>query len=299
MNALAVAVCGVGLAFENGHAPMKAPDGQIRPGRTYRTRRRWRNGAWVPAGVLVLFLVLPLVALTYRALDHERTFNGDTWHVFRQAIWLSAYTSAATLLVILLFGTPLAYLLARGRVPGGKFVETLIDLPMVLPPAVAGLGLLMAFGRRGILGGQLDKIGITLGFTTWAVIIAQIFVATPFFVRSARAGFTRVDQVIEEAAADLGASPARVFRTVTLPMALPGIAAGAVLAWARAVGEFGATIMFAGNFAGRTQTMSLAIYGRYEAGDLNTALLLAVILLVGSMLVLLTARLVSHRQTSL
>lgn len=252
-------------------------------------------GGWAPAGLLVVFLLLPLIALVYRATARETTFSSDTWHVFRQAIWLSAYTSAASLTVICLLGTPLAYLLARDRIPGGKFIETLVDLPMVLPPAVAGLGLLMAFGRRGILGAQLDRAGITLGFTTWAVIIAQTFVATPFFVRSARAGFTRVDRAIEEAAADLGASPAAVFRTVTLPMALPGIAAGAVLAWARAVGEFGATIMFAGNFAGRTQTMSLAIYGRYEAGDLNTALLLAVILLAGSMLVLLAARLVSHR----
>jgi len=250
----------------------------------------WSTLTWLAASMLILFLLLPMVALAYRALGRERTFNSDTWGIFRQAIWLSAYTSAAALIVILALGTPLAFLLARGRIPGGKFIETLVDLPMVLPPAVAGLGLLMAFGRRGILGGQLARAGVTLGFSTWAVIIAQIFVATPFFVRSARAGFTRVDQAIEEAAADLGAGPATVFRTVTLPMALPGIAAGAVLAWARAVGEFGATIMFAGNFAGRTQTMSLAIYGQYEAGDLNTALLLAVILLAGSALVLLVAR---------
>lgn len=249
---------------------------------------------WLAAALLVLFLVLPLIALAYRAFTRETSFSSDTWRVFRQAIWLSAYTSAASLVMILLLGAPLAYLLARDRVPGGKFIETLVDLPMVLPPAVAGLGLLMAFGRRGIVGTYLDDIGITVGFTPWAVIIAQTFVATPFFVRSARAGFTRVDRALEEAAADLGAPPRTVFRTVTLPMALPGIAAGAVLAWARAVGEFGATIMFAGNFPGRTQTMSLAIYGRYEGGDLNTALLLAVILLAGSMLVLLAARLVTH-----
>ena len=276
-----------------------APDGRDPQEKNRRSGLGWGSAVWVPAGLLVLFLVLPLVALTDRAIERQRHFDAETWHIFRQAIWLSAYTSAATLFVILIVGTPLAYLLARGRVPGGKFVETLVDLPMVLPPAVAGLALLMAFGRRGVLGAQLDNAGITLGFTTWAVIIAQIFVATPFFVRSARAGFTRVDHVIEDAAADLGAGPVTVFRTVTLPMALPGIAAGAVLSWARAVGEFGATIMFAGNFAGRTQTMSLAIYGRYAAGDLNSALLLAVILLAGSMLVLLAARLVSHRQTSL
>jgi molybdate transport system permease protein len=259
-----------------------------------RTAVSGAPAVWLAAALLVLFLILPLIALVYRAFARETAFSSETWRVFRQAIWLSAYTSAASLAVILLMGAPLAYLLARGRIPGGKLVETLVDLPMVLPPAVAGLGLLMAFGRRGIVGTYLDDFGVTVGFTPWAVVIAQTFVATPFFVRSARAGFTRVDRALEEAAADLGAPPRTVFRTVTLPMALPGIAAGAVLAWARAVGEFGATIMFAGNFPGRTQTMSLAIYGRYEGGDLNTALLLAVILLAGSMLVLLAARLVTH-----
>ncbi len=242
----------------------------------------WSSLTWLAASMLILFLLLPMVALAYRALGRERTFNSDTWGIFRQAIWLSAYTSAAALIVILVLGTPLAFLLARGRIPGGKFIETLVDLPMVLPPAVAGLGLLMAFGRRGILGGQLARAGVTLGFSTWAVIIAQIFVATPFFVRSARAGFTRVDQAIEEAAADLGAGPATVFRTVTLPMALPGIAAGAVLAWARAVGEFGATIMFAGNLRGTTQTLPLLIYQDFEV-SFDLSLAISALLVVGTM----------------
>jgi molybdate transport system permease protein len=249
---------------------------------------------WLAAAAIVLFLALPLVALVLRAGEAPR-LTETTRHTLRQALQLTLVTTGISLAVILALGTPLAYLLARRRFPGVHLVNTLVDLPMVLPPAVAGIALLMAFGRRGILGKHLDDVGITLGFTTAAVVLAQIFVSVPFYVRAARAGFARVAHDLEEAAADLGAPPATVFRTVTLPMARPSLAAGAVLAWARAVGEFGATIMFAGNFAGRTQTMPLAIYGRYEAGDLTTALLLSAILLVASMLVLLAVRLVGGR----
>ena len=147
-------------------------------------------------------------------------------------------------------------------------------------------------------GQWLEEIGITIGFTTAAVILAQLFVAVPFFVRAAKGGFARVDRDIEEAAADLGASPATVFRTITLPLARPGLAAGAVLAWARALGEFGATIMFAGSFPGTTQTMPLAIYGRFGAGDLPAALLLSLVLLGASLLVLLGIRLLGNRSNS-
>ena len=193
--------------------------------------------------------------------------------------------------IVVLLGTPLAYLLGRHSFRGKDVLETLIDLPIVLPPAVAGLALLMAFGRRGLVGEYLDQhFGITIGFTTTAVVMAQIFVASPFYVRAARAGFARVDKGMEEAAADLGADPWRVLRTVTIPMARPAIGAGLVLAWARALGEFGATIMFAGSIAGRTETMPLAVYGRYEAGDLDTALLLSVILVACATLVLLSVR---------
>jgi molybdate transport system permease protein len=179
-------------------------------------------------------------------------------------------------------------------------VETLIDLPIVLPPAVAGLALLMAFGRRGLVGEYLDQhFGITIGFTTTAVVLAQIFVASPFYVRTARSGFARYDRGMEDAAADLGASPLRVLSTVTLPLARPALGAGAVLAWARALGEFGATIMFAGSIAGRTETMPLAVYGRYEAGDLNTALLLSLILVSCAMLVLLSVRLTTRPSSDL
>lgn len=263
-------------------------------GGTIRAETAGRSGfataLWIGAAALVVFLLLPIVALVLRAAQETDALSAETRQTLRQALRLTLVTSLITLGIVVFFGTPLAYLLARRRFRARRLVDTLIDLPMVLPPAVAGIALLMAFGRRGVVGEPLDWLGISVGFTTAAVIMAQIFVAVPFYVRSARAGFARVSHELEEAAADLGASPARVFRSVTLPLAGPGIAAGAVLAWARAVGEFGATIMFAGNFAGRTQTMPLAIYGRYVAGDLSTALILSAVLLTASMLVLLAVR---------
>jgi molybdate transport system permease protein len=269
-----------------------------------RQRARWRThesigpsrvarvspAFWLAGAALLLFLTVPLVALVLRAFEENDSLDVVTSSTVRQAIRLTFVTSFISLAIVLLLGTPLAYALARGRVPGRRLIDTIIDLPMVLPPAVAGIALLMAFGRRGIVGEHLDAIGITVGFTSIAVVMAQIFVSVPYYVRAARAGFTRVERAVEEAAADLGAPPAVVFRTITLPLVRPSLAAGAVLAWARAVGEFGATIMFAGNFAGKTQTMPLAIYGRYEAGDLDTALILSVALLAAAMLVLLAVR---------
>lgn len=242
------------------------------------------------AALLVLFLTIPLVALVVRALGAEQDPNAQTLETLLQAMRLSLMTTAITMAVVIGLGTPLAYLLARKRFRGATVVEALVDLPIVLPPAVAGIALLMAFGRRGLIGQWLDQIGITLGFSTAAVIMAQIFVAAPFYVVAARGGFARVDRDVEDAAADLGASPGQVFRTVTLPLVAPSLIAGAVLAWARALGEFGATIMFAGNFPGVTQTMPLAIYGRFGAGDLATALILSVVLLVASLAVLFGVR---------
>ncbi len=244
--------------------------------------------------VTVIFLGLPLLALIIRTAEEVRDrgeIGDDTWRILRQALSLSLTTSLIALALVLAFGTPLAYLLARKRFPGATVIDTLVDLPMILPPAVAGLALLMAFGRRGLLGEELDVLGVTLSFTTAAVVIAQTFVASPFYIRSARAGFARVDPDLERAAADLGAPPWRVFLLITLPLVRPSLVAGGILAWARALGEFGATIMFAGNFPGTTQTMPLAIYQRYEAGDLTTALFLAFVLLVSSFLILLLVRL--------
>jgi molybdate transport system permease protein len=244
------------------------------------------------AAVLVFFLALPLLALVLRALDNLNQRTETTEEFVRQALVLSLATTVVSLLVVIGLGTPLAYLLARRKFPGRRLIDTLVDLPMVLPPAVAGVALLAAFGRRGLFGDELGALGISLPFTTAAVVLAQVFVAVPFYVRSARAGFSNVDRDLEAAAADLGATPFHVLRTVILPLCKQSLLAGAVLAWARALGEFGATIMFAGNLPGRTQTMPLAIYGRLEAGDLEAALLLSTILLSASIFILLGVRVV-------
>ena len=251
--------------------------------------------ALLAALALVVFLALPLVGLLWRTIQRFDGVSDRTATTLREALTLSLVTTCISMAVVVLLGTPLAYLLGRHTFRGKNALETLIDLPIVLPPAVAGLALLMAFGRRGLVGEYLDQhFGITIGFTTTAVVMAQIFVASPFYVRAARAGFARFDKGMEEAAADLGADPWHVLRTVSLPMARPAIGAGLVLAWARALGEFGATIMFAGSIAGRTETMPLAVYGRYEAGDLDTALLLSVILVACATLVLLSVRIANR-----
>jgi molybdate transport system permease protein len=252
-----------------------------------------RGGLLLIAGLAVLvFLVTPLVALLWRALPG---LSGQPISpLVADALRLSLVTSLATTTVSVLLGTPAAYLLARYRFPGQQLLVTIIDLPMVLPPAVAGLALLMAFGRRGLLGGPLASIGITLPFSTVAVVIAQTFVAAPFFIRGARAGFATVDRRLEQVAATLGSPDWRIFLRVTLPLAGRSLVSGAIMTWARALGEFGATIMFAGNFQGRTQTMPLAIYTGLQA-DLDGALTLASILLAVSFLLLVTVRLLTGR----
>ena len=270
------------------------PQGTRPPAGRQRHPSGFEFAIWPLALILALFIVVPLAALVWRTAQYGLDVTSDTLSTFRQALTLSIVTTAVAMLVILVFGTPLAYVLARRPFPGRWLVDTLVDLPIVLPPAVAGIALLMAFGRRGVLGGTLADWGITIPFTAVAVVIAQVFVAAPFYIRAARSGFNRIEADLEMAAADLGAPPGTVFRTITLPLARPGLAAGAVLAWARALGEFGATIMFAGNLAGTTQTMPLAIYGEYGSGDLPAALLLAIILLITSVVILLVSRLVSR-----
>jgi molybdate transport system permease protein len=250
---------------------------------------------WGLAALLLLFLAIPVGALLVRAFASGHGWDTHAIQVLRQALGLSLATTALAMVLVIALGTPLAFLLARRRFPGAAVVEALVDLPIVLPPAVAGIALLMAFGRNGLVGQWLDEGGITLGFTTAAVVMAQLFVAAPFYVIAARGGFARVDREIEEAASDLGAPPRRVFLTVTLPLIAPSLIAGAVLAWARALGEFGATIMFAGSFPGITQTMPLAIYGRFGAGDMPAALLLSVVLLIASLVVLLGVRIAGQR----
>lgn len=243
----------------------------------------------LPAMLLVAFIVLPLVALTWRAATAPSFWAALTTPLVVQALRVTAITSLLTLLVVMVVGTPAAYLLARRRFRGQWLVELALDLPLVLPPVVAGVALLMAFGRRGLLGPPLQALGIELPFTMAAVVLAQIFVAGPFYVRGARVGFAMVDQTIEEAAAIDGASAWQSFRAITLPLALPGIGGGAVLCLGRALSEFGATLLFAGNFTGETQTMALAIMQAMET-DLSAALALALLLVVAAGVVLLLGR---------
>jgi len=243
----------------------------------------------------VALLTLPTAALLWRALDAGSVLDDPAAReILRDALVLSLTTSVIALTAIVLIGTPAALVLARHRGRLTRVIDALVDLPIILPPAVAGIALLAAFGRAGILGDTLDAVGIRVGFSTTAVVIAQIFVGAPFYIRSARAGFLKIEKHLEESAADLGATPWRVFRSVTLPLARNSLLAGAVLAWARALGEFGATIMFAGNRQGVTQTMPLAIYERFGAGDLNTAITFSAILLGTSILFLFVIRLIGE-----
>jgi molybdate transport system permease protein len=247
------------------------------------------------AAAFTVVILMPVLAIFLRVLPNELVWQIAQRPVVVQALRLSLETTAVTLALSIGLGTPLAYLLARHRFPGQTVLDSLIELPMVLPPAVAGVGLLMAFGRRGLFGPFLASIGITVGFTTAAVVIAQFFVAAPFYVRAARSGFLGVDRELEHVSHTLGVSRWATFWRVTVPVAFPSLLGGAVMCWARALGEFGATIMFAGSFQGRTQTMPLAIYSALET-DLDAALVLSAILVVVSFAVLLALRLFVGRR---
>ena len=248
----------------------------------------------VPGLSVVTFLSLPLLAILLKVVPQAGLWETLREPLVTQALRLSLITSLSSLLFAILLGTPVAYLLARYRFRGARVVETLIDLPMVLPPTVAGVALLMAFGRRGLLGPWLTVAGLQIGFSTTAVILAQSFVCLPFYIRAAQAGFRSVDPELERVAYTLGVSPLRTFWRVTVPLALPALLSGGVMAWARALGEFGATIMFAGNLRGRTQTMPLAIYLAMES-DLPAALALSALLIVVSFSVLLSVRALVRR----
>lgn len=245
--------------------------------------------AIVLAALAAVFFVAPLGGLLWRA-----PWSGLA-AILRepevaQAIWLSIACSVAAAAISVALGVPLAWVLARFSFPGRTLLRALISLPMVLPPVVGGVALLIAFGRNGILGIWLDRwFGLTLPFTTPGVILAETFVAMPFLVITAEAGFRAADHRLEKAARSFGARPWTVFRRVTLPIAWPALAAGAVLAWARAIGEFGASITFAGNFPGRTQTVPLKVYLLLET-DPEAAVVLSLILLVISLAVLVGLR---------
>ncbi len=255
-----------------------------------KTWSRWpaRILVGVLAGGFFLFLGIPLAAL----LLHEPP--GLLWASMLQpevvqALQLSIVTTSISIFLTVLFGLPVAYVLARMDFPGRKLLETLVTLPTVLPPVVAGVALLLTFGRMGLLGHYLSPLGITLPFTTAAVIMAQIFVSSPFFVNSARAGLEQLDTRYEQAAYTLRASPFYAFRRVVLPLIRPALLSGVGLAWARALGELGATITFAGNFPGITQTMPIAVYIAAET-DLDTAVAISVVLMAVSFAVLLALR---------
>lgn len=243
----------------------------------------------VPALVAVLFLMVPVAALLVRAPWGAlgRILSGSE---VVDALRLSLGCATAAMLISLILGVPLAWLLARGRWRGISLLRALVTLPLVLPPVVGGVALLLAFGRQGVVGRTLeDWTGVTLPFTTAGVIMAETFVAMPFLVITVEGAFRAADRGFEEAAVTLGASRLTVFRRVTLPLIGPSLVAGSVLCWARALGEFGATITFAGNFPGRTQTMPLAVYLAMES-DPDAAIALSLVLLVVSIVVLVGLR---------
>jgi molybdate transport system permease protein len=238
--------------------------------------------------VLVAFLALPFLALLLRVSPGQLVARlGDP--VVRDALRLSLLTSASAMVAVVLLGLPVAYLLATREFFGKRLVEVLIDLPMVLPPTVAGFALLMAFGRTGLAGRTLGAFGVALPFTTLGVVVAQVFMAVPFFVGPARAGFAGVDRRLLDAAATLRASEGFTFFRVVLPLAAPSLMAGFAMSGARALGEFGATITFAGNLPGTTQTMPLAVYIALQS-DLDAAVVLSVLLLVMALGLLLGLR---------
>ncbi|NEA86223.1 molybdate ABC transporter permease subunit [Streptomyces sp. SID7958] len=264
------------------------------PGRTRGSRRR-PPGRGVPLPLLVpavlglAFLLVPLLALLLRAPWSDLPAQLGSPEVW-QALRLSLVCATAATALSLLLGVPLAWLLARTDFPGRGLVRALVTLPLVLPPVVGGVALLLALGRNGVVGQWLDSwFGITLPFSTAGVVVAETFVAMPFLVISVEGTLRAADPRFEEAAATLGASRFMAFRRVTLPLILPGVAAGAVLAWARALGEFGATITFAGNFPGRTQTMPLAVYLALQS-DPAAAIALSLVLLAVSVAVLAALR---------
>jgi molybdate transport system permease protein len=244
--------------------------------------------------VLIAFLLLPSLVVLARGLNAG--FAGAFFNpVVLEALRVSLVTTGITVALTVMLGTPVAYLLARYKFFGQTLLDTLLDLPIVLPPVVAGVGLLLTFGRQGLLGRPLELAGISLAFSPAAVVMAQLFASAPFFVRAAKAGFLSVDRDIEEAARIDGASHFQVFRFITWQLAFAFLLEGLVLTWARAIGEFGATILFAGSLAGSTRTITLSIYAALES-DLAPALILSAIMVVVAFCLLFLVRLLVKRR---
>ncbi|MHB8492701.1 MAG: molybdate ABC transporter permease subunit [Solirubrobacteraceae bacterium] len=246
--------------------------------------------------VVIAFLMLPIVALFTHEPLHD-VVDGFGAKVATEAIVVSLKTNAVAFAVTIILGTPFAYILARRRFPGRSVLITLVELPLVLPPAVAGLGLLLAFGRFGLLGHTLTVLGIDLAFTQAAVVLAIIFVASPFYLRGAIAAFEAVDQTLIDVAGTLGAGPARRMLRVAMPLAGGGLGAAAALAFARGIGEFGATILFAGSLQGTTQTLPLAVYSLFDV-NLDQAIAIGVLLIMVSAAILLASKLLMGSWTS-
>ena len=257
--------------------------------------RRWAFPALLglTTTLALLFLTLPIVAIFVDRSPAELIDSlGEEGAL--DALWLSLKTTAIALAIIVAVGTPAAWLLASRRFRGRAVAITLVELPLVLPPAVAGIALLATFAPNGLLGGALEDAGITIPLTTTAVVLALTFVAAPFYVRQAQAAFEAVDHTLVDASRSLGASEARTFARVVIPSAVPGLAAGGALALGRALGEFGATLMFAGSFQGVTQTVPLAIYARF-ATEFEAALALSAVLVAVSGAILLSVKVVIAR----
>ena len=255
---------------------------------------------WGPLGgaaavIYGLFIGLPILALLVKAAQQESFLASLTGDTTLLALRLSLITSLVSILVVIAVGTPFARVLARSNSRLLRLVDQLVELPIVLPPVVAGVAMLMAFGRQGALGPLLSQLGISLPFTTAAVIFSQIFVAAPFYIRAAKLGFQSVARDYEDLSQTLGVSPWGTFLRLTLPLAAPSLLTGIALAWARAISEFGATIMFAGNLTGKTQTMPLAIMSALET-SLDTAVALSVLLLLGSLLALTALGLIARNR---
>lgn len=243
---------------------------------------------------VTIYLALPVVALFFRTTP-ELFISSLSDPVVQSALHLSLITSFISLGIVIIVGTPFAYVHCRNTYPGKMVVDTLIDLPLVLPPAVAGLALLVLYGRVGFIGSYLNMFGITLAFTTLAVIMAQIFVASPFYLRQAKSLFEQLDPSYEQTARTLGASPLRILTTITIPLTASGLVSGAVMTFGRALGEFGATIMFAGNLPGVTQTMPLAVYVGME-GDFNVGLTISILLVLISFSIMIAMRFLASRE---
>jgi molybdate transport system permease protein len=261
-------------------------DGALRPRRL--ATAAWSAAVGIASGALLLLVTVPLAGLLFTT-SPRALVDGLTNPLVGPALRLSLITTTSSLLLVVLCGTPLAWVLARRRSRLARLIETVTQLPVVLPPAVAGVALLLAFGRRGLLGPTLGALGVGVPFTTAAVVLAESFVAAPFYVQAAVTAFRALDPDLVLVARALGASRPRVFLSVAVPISAPALAGGAAMSWARALGEFGATLMFAGNLTGRTQTLPLAVYTALES-DLAAAQALSIILVVVAFALLVAVR---------